>query len=113
MENEKITYEDFKQFEGAFSKVPAVILKGMVKVNANLVNEFKPLIISKIEKLPENYNQKIDIVLKMSTEELQALMKEAYDISGKKHYQILADPSSEEFIKKNMLEIKKIIESRE
>ena len=48
-------------------------------------------------------------ILNSDVDDLQAIMGEAYDKTGKKQYKILANPKYKEFITSNIDEIRKLV----
>ena len=102
MSEDKITYDDIKEFENFFTMAPPFILERFAKKKTNFVEKFKPKVQSFIDGLDEEHLKKLDIVLNTDTDELQRVMDDAYKQSGKKQYKILADPKYKEFIEINL-----------
>ena len=107
--SDKITCDDVMPYAHHASKVPAFLLKRMAKRNSNLVGKFESQIKPRLENLNENHRHKLDLVLNSDVSELQSVLAEAYDRSGKKQFQILADPNNAGFIERNLDEIRKLI----
>ena len=106
---DKLTYDDVKDYEHLLTLAPPFFLKRMAKKNSNLVNKFKPRVESFLNSLSDNQKRKLDILLVTDVYDLQELMGEAYNKSNKKQYKILADPKNREFIELNIEELKKIV----
>ena len=106
---DKLTYDDVKDYEHLLTLAPPFLLKRMAKKNSNLVNKFKPRVQSFLNSLSDNQKRKLDILLVTDVYDLQELMGEAYSKSNKKQYKILADPKNREFIELNIEELKKIV----
>lgn len=106
--DEKITYEDVLEHQHLFALVPTFVLERMAKRNSNLVDKFRPNIISHMNSLSDNQRAKLDIILNSDVDDLQAIMKEAYAKTNKKQYRILADPKYRQFIELNLDELRKL-----
>lgn len=111
MEKTKITYKDVEEYETLFSLAPSFLLKKFVRRKTNLVSKFRPQIQSYLDNLNCEQKAKLDIILKSDIDELQEIMQESYIKSHKKQYKILADPSSKDFIRFNLDELRKMLES--
>ena len=109
MSDEKISYEDIKEYEHLFKKVPTFLLGSFAKRNKNLVLKFESQVLKYLAMLNDNQKKKLGIVLNTEIDELQALLNEAYRNSGIKQYKILANPKNKEFIENNLNEIRRII----
>lgn len=109
MTGEKITYEDIQRYEFVLKKVPSLLLGTMIKRNSNLVSKFESKIVSKLDKLNEIQQKQLNIILNADVADIQRLLKEAYQKSGKKQYKLLADPKATAFIEKNLAELKKLV----
>jgi hypothetical protein len=109
MSEEKITYEDVKEFENFFTMAPPFILERFAKKNTNFVLKFKSKAQSFIDGLNDEQMKKFNIVLNTDIDELQSVMNDAYEQSGKKQYKILANPKYKEFIEINLNELKNMI----
>ena len=83
--DDEITYEDVMEYEKLFVMAPSFLLERFAKRN------------------------KLDIILKTPTSELQEIMNEAYIKTNIKQYKILANPKYEDFIENNLDEIRKLI----
>lgn len=110
MSEDKITYEDIKEFESFFTMAPPFILERFAKKKTNFVLKFKSRVQSFIDGLDEDHLKKLDIVLNADTDELQSIMADAYEKSGKKQYKILANPKYKEFIEININELRGMVE---
>ena len=111
MSEEKLTYEDVEKYEKFFTLAPPFLLERFAKKNTNLVVKFKSKVQSFVDGLDENDKEKLNILLDTDTDELQVLMNEAYEHSGKKQYKILANPKYKEFIEINLNELGNLINS--
>lgn len=111
MTEEKITYEDFREYEFVFGKVPSLLLGTMIRRNANLVGKFESVIKSKLTKLNEKQKKQLNMVLNADVSELQKVLKEGYEKTGKKQYKQLSEPKAAKFITKNIIELKKLIKN--
>lgn len=109
MNNNKLGYEDIKQYEFILDKVPSFLLGSMIRKNANLVKKFESIILSKLNSLTSVQEEQLDIVLNLDIDEIQNILKDAYNKSGKKQYKQLSDSKSADFIEKNLLELKKLV----
>ena len=109
MSEDKIDYNDVREYEDLFKLAPSFLLERFAKKNSNVVLKFKSQIESHLHKLNDAQKNKLDMILKKDVEELQAIMHEAYQISKVKQYKILANPKYKEFIEINLNEIRKIL----
>ncbi|MBQ2832029.1 hypothetical protein [Methanobrevibacter sp.] len=109
MSEDKITYDDIKQYEKFFTLTPSFLLERFAKKNKNLVLKFESKVKGYLANLNPEQQKKLDIVLKTDIDELQSLMKDAYDKSNKKQYKILANPKYKQFIEINLNEVRKMI----
>ncbi len=107
--DEKITLDDIEQYQHLINKVPAFLLGRMAKKNSSIVKKFQSRVKSYIDKLGDSERKKLDILLNSDVDDLQDVLNEAYQKSGKKQYKILADPSNRQFIESNIEDLKKII----
>ena len=107
--SDKISYEDIKPYEELFTATPAFLLERFAKRNTNFVSKFKSKVQSFLDGLNDDQKKKLDIVLNSDTEELQAVMAEAYEKTNIKQYKILANPKYKEFIQININEIENMI----
>lgn len=110
MSENKLTYEDIKEFENLFTLAPPLILKGFARKKTNFVSKFKSKVEEFLNDLTDEELNKLDIILNTDTDELQSLMADAYNQSGKKQYKILADPKNKEFIEINLDELREMVE---
>ena len=108
MSEDKITYEDIKQYEKLLTLAPSFLLERYAKKNTNLVLKFKSKVQSQINKLNEGHKKKLEIILNSEIEELQAMMADAYQKSKKKQYKILSNPKYKEFIETNLNELRQM-----
>ncbi len=106
----QLTYEDVKEYEKLFTLTPPFLLERFAKKNTNLVSKFESKVKSFLNGLSDEKKKKLDVVLNSDINDLQAILAEAYDISGKKQYRILANPKYKEFIESNLNEVRKIVE---
>ncbi|MBP3792263.1 MAG: hypothetical protein ILA26_09585 [Methanobrevibacter sp.] len=107
--DEKITYEDVKEYENLFMLAPSFLLERFARKNTNLVSKFKSQIQSHLNNLDDVQRAKLNVILNSDVDELQAVMEEAYKKSGVKQYRVLANPKYKGFIENNLNELKKII----
>ena len=107
--DEKITYEDVKEYENLFMLAPSFLLERFARKNTNLVSKFKSQIQSHLNNLDDVQRAKLNVILNSDVDELQAVMEEAYKKSGVKQYRVLANPKYNGFIENNLNELKKII----
>ena len=106
--SDKITYEDFKEYESLFSLAPSFMLKHFARKKTNIVLKFQSSIEDYLDRLTDEEKRKLEIVLNSDTDDLQALMLEAYNKHHKKQYKILADPKNKGFIELNLAEMRKL-----
>lgn len=109
MSGKKITYADVREYEKLFTLAPAFLMERFAKRNSNIVLKFKSQIKSHLANLNEDQKNKLDIILKTETDELQKIMVEAYSKTNIKQYKILANPKYKEFIENNLGEIRKLV----
>jgi hypothetical protein len=109
MKDNKITYEDVEEYQSLFMLAPALMLEKFARRKSNLALRFKPVIEKYMGELNETQKKELDIILSSDIEELQSIMKEAYEKTGIKQYAILANPENKEFIKINLDEIRKMV----
>lgn len=107
--DEKLSVDDVLQYNHMVTKAPSFLLGRMAKKNSNLITKFKSPIQSYLGKLNDDQRNKLQIVLNSDVDDLQALMKEAYDKTNVKQYKILADPKNKDFIEFNINELRKIV----
>lgn len=108
--SDKISYDDIKPYEKLFTATPAFLLERFAKRNTNFVLKFKSKVESFLNGLNDDQKKKLDIVLNSDTDELQAIMADAYEKTNIKQYKILANPKYKEFIQINVNEIENMIE---
>ena len=105
----KITEEDVISLLGLFTKVPSILLKGMVSGKMNVVKSFESQIMDYKAKLSDKELLKIEKVLEMPVPELQKILKGAYETTHKKQLKILSEPQAEAFIEKNLKELEQVL----
>ena len=103
---DKITVDDVMEFENLFSMAPAFLLERMAKKKKNLVKKFKSKVQFHLDSASDEQLKKVDIVLNSDIDDVQAIMREAYEKTNDKHYKILANPKYKEFIEINLNELK-------
>ena len=109
MSQDKITYEDLKPYASLFTKAPSLLLGRMIKKNANLVSKFQSTVKSSLGKLNDKQKEQLNIILNSDVEDLQSVLKEAYDKTGKKQFKLLSEDKAKDFIKINLDYLKKIV----
>ena len=109
MSEEKITYDDVKQYEKLFTLTPSFLLERWAKKNTNLVSKFESRVESFLNHMDDNKRKKLHTVLNSDIDELQLIMKEAHERTNKKQYKILANPKYKQFIVENLKEIEKMV----
>lgn len=107
--SDKITYEDLKRYEFVLGKVPSLLLGTMIKRNSNLIGKFESTIVSHLGSLNELQQKQLNIILNSDIADLQNILKDAYEKSGKKQYKLLSEPKAKEFIEKNLDELRKLV----
>ncbi len=110
MGEDKITYSDVEQYERFFSFTPPFLLERFAKKNTNLVSKFESQVRNYMAKLTDSQKNKLDIVLNSDIGDLQCIMDEAYEKTGKKQYKILSKREYRDFIENNLNEIRNMIE---
>jgi hypothetical protein len=105
----KITEEDVVELLDIFTKVPALILRGIVAGNSNIVKSFEGQIIEYKSKLSDEEIAKLKLVLEMPISELQGILHRSYERTGKKQLKILSNPKAEPFIVKNLKQLEEIL----
>ena len=109
MSEEKLSYNDIKEYESLFTMAPPIILSAMIKRNTNLVTKFKSTIIKYLKNLNQTQQKKLKLILTADIRQLQKLMYIAYKKTGKKQYYILANPKNSGFVEMNLNELKKLV----
>ena len=109
MSEEKITYDDVRQYEKFFTLTHSFLLERWAKKNTNLVSKFESKIESFLNRMDDNKRNKLHAVLNSDIDELQRIMKEAHERTNKKQYKILANPKYKQFIEENLKEIEKMV----
>ena len=105
----KITYRDVEEYETLFTLAPSFLLELLARKNKNLVSKYKPIIQGYMNNLTHEQRNKLDIILSSDVDELQGIMDEAYRRSGKRQYQILANPNYKKFIVDNLDGLREMI----
>lgn len=105
----KISEDDVIGLLDIFTKVPSIILKGVVARKSNVVKSFEGQILEYKEQLSDEEISKIKLVLKMPVSELREILYRSYKKTGKKQLKILSDPSAEPFIEKNLKQLETIM----
>ncbi len=103
-----ITEKDVIETMDLFTKVPSILLRGWVSKNSNLVKSFSNQIGSYKNNLSPHDMARIEKVMEMPVDELQEILKKAYERTGKKQLKILADPKAKKFIVLNLQEAQKV-----
>lgn len=109
MSDDRITYDDVREYEGLFTIAPSFLLERYARKNSNLVLKFESAIKGRLSNLTLEQRNKLNIILNSDADELQSVMSEAYSKTGKKQFKILANPKYKQFIEVNMDEIRRII----
>lgn len=109
MGEDKITYDDIKDYESLFTMAPSFLLEMFARKNKNLVLKFESVIRQNLANLNPEQKNKLEIILESDVEELQKVLHEAYVKSNKKQYKILANPQYKQFIELNLNEIRKMV----
>ncbi|MGB9938095.1 MAG: hypothetical protein ACPK7O_10280 [Methanobacterium sp.] len=109
MEDVKITENDIIELMDFFTAVPVVLLKGAISSNMNAVKTFQNQIESYKTRLTPEEKLKIKAVTEMPVPEIQRILYNAYEKTGKKQLKILADPKAEKFISRNLNELKVVL----
>lgn len=104
-----ITEKDVMEVIGLFTKVPAILLRGWVSKNSNLVKLFEGQIESHKNRLSDHDLARARMVVDMPVEEIQEILRKTYDKTGKKQLKILSDPKARPFIITNLKEARKVL----
>ncbi len=104
----KITENDVIDLVDMFTKVPAIILRGAVSKNLNVVKSFESQVLSYKDQLSEEDIVKIKKLMEMPIPEIQKILNKAYEETDKEQLKILASPEAETFIAKNLQELKRL-----
>jgi len=105
----KITEKDVIEMMDMFTQVPSFMLKMVIARNTNVVKKFQGQIEDYKNRLSDQGMAKVKKVLEMPVDELQDILKRAYEDTNQEQLKILADPNSKPFITKNLDELKKLI----
>ena len=108
-EDIKITEDDVIDLLDIFTKVPSLILKGVVARKSNVVKSFESQILEYKAKLSREEISKIKVVLETPVSELREILHRSYKKTGKKQLKILSEPKAEPFIEKNLNALEKIL----
>ena len=108
-EEVEISEEDVIELMGIFTKVPSILLKGMIKRNFNVVDSFSSHIEDYKSNLSDYEMLKIEKVIEMPVPALQKILYNSYISTNNKTLKILADSNSELFIEKNLKELEKVL----
>lgn len=108
--DDKITYEDVKEYESLFKMAPSFLLERFARKNTNFVLKFQSQIQSHLNNLNPDQKDKMDLILRTDVLTLQHIMHEAYLKSKIKQYKILANPKYRQFVESNLAELRKMIE---
>lgn len=109
MGEDKITYDDIKDYESLFTMAPSFLLEMFARKNKNLVLKFESVIRQNLANLNPEQKNKLEIILESDVEELQEVLHEAFVKSNKKQYEILANHQYKQFIELNLNEIRKMV----
>lgn len=107
--SDKLTCDDVVKYEHIVSKVPSFLLGRMTKRNSNLVGKFESQIKPRLENISGERKRLLDIILSSDVAELQQVMAEAYERTGKKQFKILSESKNAEFIERNLDEVRKLL----
>lgn len=107
--DERITYDDVKEYERLFTLAPLFLLERFARKNSNLVLRFKSAVQSYMDNLTDEQRNKLNVVLNSPVEDLQGIMHEAYLKTGIKQYNVLANPKYRQFIEDNFGELRKML----
>ncbi len=106
---EKVTIDDVMAFEHLFSSTPSFILERMARKKTNVVKKFEDIVRKHLSLADEKEMRKLNMAINTDIDELQATMAEAYRLTNKKQFKILANPDNREFLELNRLELRKIV----
>lgn len=109
MMSESLSYEDVKEYESLFTLAPSFLLERFARKNSNLVLKFEPVVRGYMQNLTDEQRHKLDMILNSDVDDLQEIMKQSYLKTGKKQFEILANPKYKRFIVDNLDEIRKMI----
>jgi len=108
-DNIKFSEEDVIDLLDIFTKVPSIILKGIVAGRSNIVKSFETQILEYKSQLSPEEIIKIKLVLETPVSELQKILYNSYKKTGKKQLKILSESKAEPFIEKNLDQLEKIL----
>lgn len=109
MNDDKITYDDVREYETLFTLAPSFLLETFAKRGTNLVSKFKSQVDFYLNTLTAEQKHKLDLILASDIDELQMIMQESYKKTGIKQFAILANPAYKVFIKDNLDEIRSML----
>ena len=95
-------------YQHLFKLAPAFLIERMAKKNSNMVSKFNSQISSHMQRLTDDQKDKLDIILNSDVDDLQDLMRDAFEKSGLKQFKVLANPEYREFVELNLNEIRKM-----
>ena len=104
---EKVTIDDVMAFEHLFSSTPS--FERMARKKTNVVKKFEDIVRKHLSLADEKEMRKLNMAINTDIDELQATMAEAYRLTNKKQFKILANPDNREFLELNRLELRKIV----
>lgn len=107
--SDKLTCDDVVKYEHVVSKVPSFLLGRMAKRNSNLVGKFESQIKPRLENISGERKRLLDIILSSDVAELQQVMAEAHQRTGKKQFKILSESKHAGFIERNLDEVRKLL----
>ena len=107
----KITDEDVIEYLSLFTSI-LLPSREMGRSGTNLASRFSSRIVSEYGKLSDHDRRRVRAVLEMDVDEIQEVLRRAHERTGKKQLMILSDPSSREFIERNLAEIRSLIGDR-
>ena len=76
--DDKITYDDVKEYESIFKMAPSFLLERFARKNTNFVLKFQSQIQSHLNNLSQDQKDKLDLILRTDVVILQQIMYEAY-----------------------------------
>ncbi len=109
MSENKLTYEDVKEYQGLFTMAPSFLLSSMINRNSNLVLKFESTVKAYLKNLTPEQSEKLALILDADTAELQRIMAESYQKTHKKQFKLLASQKATPFIAKNLATLRKLV----
>lgn len=110
MGEDRIGYDDVREYEHLFKLAPSFLLERFAKKEKNVVSKFKSQVESHLNNLSDAQKEKLEIILSTDVGQLQEVMAEAYRKTEIKQYKILANPKYRGFVELNLREVKKIFQ---